>query len=124
MPPIATKSTLVSALCKCVENQQRRKTRQFLEGLSTDELQYIAEFLGSCILESRERDECSRLELADGIRHFEMCRRGKLGPSRHANPKCIPEKLEDDQHKMILLLEYLCRSGLTKLSIAMRAGQT
>jgi len=30
---------------------------------------------------------------------------------------------QDQEHKMILLLEYLCRTGLTQYSIGVGAGQ-
>jgi hypothetical protein len=31
--------------------------------------------------------------------------------------------IQDQEHKMILLLEYLCRSGLTQFTVAVGAGQ-
>jgi hypothetical protein len=80
-------------------------------GLSSDELQFIAEFLGASILESTEKGRCSRSELAERIAQFQ---RGRLG--------CCPGCSEDQDHKMILLLEYLCRSGSPRISLAMRAG--
>jgi hypothetical protein len=82
-----------------------------LTGLSSDELQFIAEFLGACILESTEKGRCSRSELAERIAQFQG---GRL--------RCPPGCSEDQDHKMILLLEYLCRSGSPRFSLAMRAG--
>ena len=98
------RATLVSALSSCVADPKKRKARRFLQGLSRDELQYIAEFMGCCILESHQRLGCTRRQLAEGIAQFEHCRTRARG-------------WQDDDHKMILLLEYLCRCGLTNLSL-------
>jgi hypothetical protein len=88
------KTVLVSSLCSMISVEHRRKARQFLLGLSTDEMQYIAEFLGSCILESEKPARWTRLQMTQGIQRFD-----ELRHSLHA----------DRQHKMILLLEFLSR---------------
>ena len=106
------RTALISAIAACAEQRFQKKARKFLLGLSTDELQYIAEFLGACVLESLGRSALSRRELADGIAQFEQVRR--------ASADC----LGDQEHKMILLLEYLCRSRLTHCSLALRAERT
>jgi hypothetical protein len=94
--------TLVAALSSCVDGSLRREARRFLVGLSSDELEFIAEFLGACILELESSERCrrSRAELAERIAEFQQARvtRVRLQP-------------EDQEHKTILLLEYLCRSG-------------
>ncbi len=107
------RSSLVAAIVSCVDASLRRKARRFLVGLSSDELEFIADFLGSCILESLE--PCrrqSRAELSARIAEFQQARltRVRLQP-------------EDQEHKMILLLEYLYRTGLREFSVPMRAGQ-
>lgn len=112
----AKKSAFVRALSVCVEDLQRRDIRRFLQGLATDELQYIAEFLGSCILESGGRCHCSRTQLAEAIKQFDRTRRGSI-----TSPGSWQD--QDQEHKMILLLEYLCRSGLTQYTLAVSAGQ-
>jgi hypothetical protein len=66
-----------------------------LQGLSTDELQYIADFLGACVLESTHAAN-GREELAECVAHFERVR-----PA--------PTTRCDRDHKMILLMEFLCR---------------
>jgi len=106
------RTTLISAITACAEQRLQKKARKFLQGLSRDELQYIAEFLGACVLESLGRNDLSRRELAEGIAHFEHIRHTPLDCSG------------DQEHKMILLLEYLCRSQLTHCPLAMRAGRT
>lgn len=100
------RTALVSAIAACAERRFQRKARKFLLGLSTDELQYIAEFLGACILESAGRSAFSRRELAEGVAQFEMERRA----SAHGQG--------DREHKMILLLEYLCRSRVGRPILA------
>lgn len=111
---------LVRALCSCVTDRKRERARRFLQGLSADELQYIAEFLGSCILEPGHVRACTRGELAEDIARFERCRRAaaeKRGCRR------APTSLPDEDHKMILLLEYLCRCAAESPPLA-RAAQT
>ncbi len=102
------RTVLISAITACAEHRYQRKARRFLLGLSIDELQYIAEFLGACVLESLGCAAQNRCELAEGVAHFERV--------RHAHGNC----LRDQEHKMILLLEYLCRSRATQGSLAMR----
>ena len=120
MPATAKKSALVCALVSCLENSQKRLTRRFLQGLATVELQYIAEFLGACILESGGQCRGSRTQLAEAIKKFERNRRGRAttdADSRGLDP------LQDQEHKMILLLEYLCRAGMTQHTMSVGAGQ-
>ena len=106
------RSTLVAALTSCADRPLKPKARQFLMGLSSDELQFIAEFLGACILESNEEGRCARSEMAERIGQLQ---RGRLN--------CSPGCSQDQDHKMILLLEYLCLSGSPRFSLAMRASQ-
>ena len=105
------RNTLVAALVSCADRPLKPRARQFLMGLSADELQFIAEFLGACILEPEEKGRYSRAELAERIVQFQ---RARLWRSQGSS--------EDQGHKMILLLEYLCRSGSPRISLAMRAG--
>lgn len=81
-------------------------------GLSSDELEFIAEFLGACILESNQRCRPSRAQLAERIAQFHRA----CGVSSAA--------VEDRDHKVILLMEYLCRAGDGQFSLAHAAGQT
>ncbi len=105
------RSVLVAALAACTDGPLKPEARRFLGGLSRDELQFIAEYLGAAILESGEGCAGSRRELAERIVAFQHARVGASpGPSR------------DQDHKTILLLEFLCRSGLQKAPVAMRAA--
>ena len=103
------RTALISAITECAEQRFQKKARRFLLGLSIDELQYIAEFLGACVLESLGSSALSRRELADGIAQFEQV--------RYTRADCP----SDQEHKMILLLEYLCRSRLMHCPLALRA---
>ena len=101
------RSVLVTALASCTEGPFKSQARRFLGGLSRDELQFIAEFLGASILDSVQRGPASRPELADRITEFQR------GRSAASTP--------DLDHKTILLLEFLCRRGLRKVPVAVRA---
>jgi hypothetical protein len=97
------KTVLVKSLSSLAPDPQRRKARQFLLGLSTDELQYIAEFLGSCILESEQPRQWTRAQLSHAIQRFDQSQK---------------HSVSDRQHKMILLLEFLCRCQTGAPSVA------
>jgi len=101
------RETLVTALVSCANSALKSRSRRFLAGLSSDEMQFIAEFLGCCILESARWPVCSRAQLAEAIFDFQRSRRGLRGPCS-----------KDQEHKMILLLEYLCCSGIEQVSVA------
>jgi len=101
-------SALVAALTSCAEGPLQLRARDFLQGLSCDELQFIAEFLGASILENEEKRRCSRAQLAQRIAEFQRLR-SRTAPS------------PDQDHKMILLLEFLCRSGLQQAPVGVRA---
>jgi hypothetical protein len=81
------RSTLVAALVACADSPWKAKARRFLSGLSSDELQYIAEFLGTRILESAHTTSL---------------------PDTYDCRDCS----EDRELKMILVLEYLYRAGI------------
>jgi len=107
--PLATQKLILVDALSCTANLSRRESaRSFLEGLSTDELQYIAAFLGACVLEPMLDDsDASRDCLARLIAQYEWNRR----PYRMSRVSQSPESLFDADtdvaHKMILLLEYL-----------------
>ncbi len=92
------RSVLISALVGFTGGSLKARSRRFLQGLSSDELQFIAEYLGACILESAGSSPGSRAELALRVVQFQAARAHVASP--------------DEEHKMILLLEFLCRSGV------------
>jgi hypothetical protein len=84
---IAEKLALADALASCVSEDRRFRAVQFLEGLSGDELQYIAAFYGSLILNKH-------LEAVD----------------TPGNPRaeCDSGNTDECRHEMLVLLEFLC----------------
>ena len=102
MPVASERASLVEALSVVALMDRRVRARRFLEGLSTEELRYIASYIGACMLESAFVSETlSREQMACEILQYEYCRRASFGCCNAA----------DVEHKMILLLEYLssCR---------------
>jgi len=91
------RSTLVAALVSCADSPHKSQARRFVEGLSADELQFIAEFLGACVLDPASQSCPSRAQWAERIARYQQASTGRGSPDR--------------EHKMILLLEYLCRRG-------------
>jgi hypothetical protein len=100
----SVRATLVNALSTCAAERLRDNAIHFLEGLSADELQYIADFVGACILEDGLAPE-------EGLDAFARYRAG----ARTSDDGGI---LSDQEHKMVLLLEYLCRCGHKRLAPA------
>ena len=92
--PIA-RSSLVAALSQCAQDSVRARARRFLQGLSSDELQFIAEFLGTCILAASEDLQGP----ADWLPLGEFAAAG-LGKPRI-----------DREDKIIVLREFLHHSG-------------
>ncbi|HUA59095.1 MAG TPA: hypothetical protein VML19_10100 [Verrucomicrobiae bacterium] len=82
------RDALVAALVACANNLPSRwRTKRFLTGLSSDELEFIAGYLGSLTLGSQMTDSGNRCESA------QMAAR-------------------DREHKMILVREFFGRTGL------------
>lgn len=107
------RSALVAALASCANGPRRPSARRFLDGLSADELQFIAQFLGAATLEaaldSTRPGPGSRVELAERLVEFHRVCFG-------------PASSRDQDHKTILLHEFLCRSGLRPAPLAARAS--
>ena len=102
---------LVAALASCADGSLRPKTRRFLAGLSYDELQFLAEFLGASILECSCRHPRSRTQLSLRIGEFQKARRARCNAAS-----------ADQDHKIILLREFLFLSGLEQAPVALRFG--
>ena len=102
---------LVAALASCADGSLRPRTRRFLAGLSYDELQFLAEFLGASILECACRYPRTRSQLSLRIGEFQRVRRARCNA---ASP--------DQDHKIILLREFLTVSGLEQAPVALRSS--
>ena len=98
----------LAALVSCVEGPLQPTVRRFLTGLSSDELEFLASFMGASILEAAD-GPCSRAQLADRFTDLQR--------------SCYASRSTPDQdHKMILLFEFLHRSGVERTPAVMRAG--
>jgi hypothetical protein len=107
----AVRNSLVAALVACADEALRSRARRFLAGLSSDELQFIAGFLGSYILESQAHCAHNRADLAERLARFQQ-----------AQADLARNRASDRELKMILLREYLCRSGVRDFPMTSRAG--
>jgi hypothetical protein len=83
------------------------KTRRFLAGLSSDELQFLAEFQGCRVLDSCVLDSCGLdgWGLNERLDRFQRLRVKRSEPG-----------FDDQAQKMILLREYLRRAGAQEQS--------
>ena len=102
---------LVAALASCADGSLRPKTRRFLAGLSCDELQFLAEFLGASILECEYRYPRTRAQISLRIGEFQKVRRARCNSAS-----------ADQYHKIILLREFLFLSGLQQAPVVLRFG--
>jgi len=100
----------VTALVSCADSPHKSQARRFVKGLSSDELQFIAEFLGACVLDSAGKPCISRAQWAERITRYQQVSTG-----------CPASRAADREHKMILLLEYLCHGGVPRVSLSARA---
>ena len=95
---------LVGALLSWVDAPLRTRTHRFLRGLALDELQFLAGFCGSCVL------EC---ESGEGFRELLAVRIATYRTRRQPS---------DQDLKMILLVEYLNRGGFRATEPYSRPG--
>lgn len=91
------RNTLIAALVACADTPQRARIRRFVEGLSSDELQFIAGFLGACVLDSPGKGCAWRAQWAEQIARYQQ---------ESTDDRPLPS---DRDHKLIVLREYLCR---------------
>ena len=96
------RDALVAALVECASNRPSRwRTRRFLTGLSSDELQFIAAHLGLGILDPSGSHPRPWIAPPPPV-----------VPDGCANAATAARWSHDREHKMILLLEFLGRSGM------------
>ena len=91
---VSDRTHLVNALTSISNNAFR--AQRFLEGLSSDELRYIADYFGAVVLEPELQPSSDRAMAARRVERFQQMSAGdSLGRTPHMS------------HKMILLLEFL-----------------
>ena len=90
---VASRSSLVGALLRTAIPVNRDLVHNFLEGLSRDELECLAEFQGACVLEEEFSVACQPYRLMADFFDPLVCERWR-------NP-------DDRAHKMFVVLAYL-----------------
>lgn len=116
MYPVTERTTLVEALSSMSKLGRRRTARDFLEGLSTDELKYIAGYFGARTLDPGLGNEtATRGSRACEIQRYERTRARKV---MHASggTRTATKLSSAVSHKMIVLLEFLSVSERTPSS--------
>lgn len=113
------RASLVTAISSASKLGRREVARRFLEGLSTDELQYIAAYFGAHLLEPRSNDlEQSRNEMAHQIEQYEV----KAVQSAGSTNLKVSSEGCDVSHQMIVLLEYLSTCNMRSESVSKRVN--
>jgi len=90
---VASRSSLVGALLRNAKNVNRHILLDFLQGLSRNELECLAEFQGACVLEAEYSESFNSYRLMPDF--FDPA-----GSERWRNP-------DDRAHKMFIVLGYL-----------------
>ena len=105
--------TLVDAIASFSNLPHRESAREFLEGLSTDELEYIAAYFGARTLNPKlGGPNANRNHLAGQIERYERDRRPRGGPDLSCGRESCAVGLANVSHKMIVLLEFLSISAV------------
>ena len=109
MYPVTVRTSLVEALSTISRLGKQESARDFLEGLSTDELQYIAAYFGARTLDPELNDSTStRGGCTRAIERYEKGRVAKRAWDRSSgNTRTATKQATDVSHKMIVLLEFL-----------------
>ena len=106
---VSDRAHLVNALTSVAKDANR--AQRFLEGLSWDELRYIADYFGATVLDPDLRPSANRSAIAKRIERFQQMSAGdSLGRTIHQS------------HRMILLLEFLSSINQERGAFAARAG--
>jgi hypothetical protein len=96
----ASRTALERALIDYVPRDREAFARAFLSGLSVDELMFLAEFLGSCILIT----SAIKMDTWDAVCHRAQAFHREL-ERRPDNQR------QDTDHKLILLSEFAACCG-------------
>ena len=103
MAVVASRSSLVGALLGSAELTDRLLVLEFLQGLSLDELECLAEFQGACVLESILRSPSPYRVLPEFFDPV-VCERW--------------QRPEDRAHKTFVVLEWLEHTQRKPVSIS------
>ena len=97
---IASRTALEKALADYIPPDREAFSKAFLSGLSNDELLFLGEFLGSCILIT----SAINMDTWDAICHG-------ADAFRRSRQRMTDRQREDADHKLILLGEFAACCG-------------
>ncbi len=114
-------SNLVDAISSMSTAGRQRAARNFLEGLSTDELRYIAGYLGTRVIDPDLPPPCkNRNQIALSIERYEGSKKGPEPKKVGSDTRCNGSRAT---HRMMVLLEYLSACSMdAPAALAARAG--
>ncbi len=118
---VREQSNLVDAI-SCMSTAGREQAaRRFLEGLSTDELRYIAAYLGTRVVDpSLPPPSQNRNQIAQSIERYEGAKKSPEPKTAGSDSCCSRGKVA---HQMMVLLEYLSVCSLdTPATLPVQAG--
>ena len=100
---------------------REQAARRFLEGLSTDELRYIAAYLGTRVVDpSLPPPSQNRNQIAQSIERYEDTKKGPEPKTAGSDSRCCGSMAG---HQMMVLLEYLSACSLdTPATLPVQAG--
>lgn len=114
-------SNLVDAISSMSTAGRQQAARNFLEGLSTDELRYIAGYLGTRVIDPALPPPCkNRNQIVLSIARYEVSKKGPEPKTVGSDTRCNGSRVT---HRMMVLLEYLsaCSMG-GPATLTARAG--
>ena len=118
---VREQSDLVDAISSMSTAGREQAARRFLEGLSTDELRYIAAYFGTRVVDpGLPPPSLDRNQIAQSIERYEDAKKGPQPKTVGSDTRCNGSKVA---HRMMVLLEYLSACSLdTPATLPVQAG--
>lgn len=118
---IREQSNLVDAISSMSTAGREQAARRFLEGLSTDELRYIAAYFGTRVVDpGLPPPSQNRNQIAQSIERYEGAKKGPEPKTAGSDSRCCGSMAG---HQMMVLLEYLSACSLdTPATLPVQAG--
>ncbi len=118
---VREQSNLVDAISSMSTAGREQAARRFLEGLSTDELRYIAAYLGTRVVDpGLPPPSQDRNQIAQSIERYEGAKKGPKPKPAGSDTCCNGSNVA---HRMMVLLEYLSVCSLdTPTTLPVQAG--
>jgi len=102
---VREKSNLVDAISSMSTAVGEQVARRFLEGLSTDELRYIAAYFGTRVVDpGLPPPSLNRNQIAESIERYQGAKKGPKPKPADSDTCCSGSNVA---HRMMVLLEYL-----------------